>query len=428
MPDTTVTALAIVPLAVVFFVLSLIKTSLRSLSKVTLRRLSETASPSARAPLLEFLDNPTDFVLNLQSLIQVSLIAIAVLATTVIDRVSGSGLLPPLVLLAGFVLGFEHFFPRFVMSVDRESLVTRLLPAYAVVAPVARVIAWPMAVLYRSLFHARPGTSKTGEVSEEEIRAFIDVGEEAGILDQAEGEIVESIVDFSDTIVREVMTPRVDVVSIEASRTVAELRDLMVDSRHSRIPIYRDRVDNIEGVVHMKDMLEAWKEGKESEKVASWMKPVLFVPETKIVASMLKEFQRRRNTFAVVVDEFGGTSGVVTVEDLLEEIVGEIKEEDDEQAPEVVAEAGGSYLLSGKAGIGKLEELFGLDAGDADYDTIAGLVFSTLGRVPTPGERFVHEGLSFQVVDADRHRLNKVRVTRATPGEMLAEPRETGPI
>jgi CBS domain containing-hemolysin-like protein len=328
MPGNQTLALAVLPLLLIFLVLSLIKTSLRTLSKVTVRRLADDSGARTSALLGEYLLSPTEFILNLQSLIQVSLIAIAVLATTVLGR-----LLPDrhavALTIAGLglaVLGFEHFFPRFVLSVDREKLLTRLLPAYGVVAPIARVVSWPVTRLYRLLFKARPGRSADGEVSVEEVRAFIDVGEEAGILDESESKIVASLVDFSETIVREVMTPRVHVVGIETSRTVAEARDLMLETMHSRLPVYRERVDNVEGVVYIKDLLRAWKEGHEGDKVAAWSKPTLFVPETKVVSDLLQELQRARVTFAVVVDEFGGIAGVVTVEDVLVEVVGEIRE------------------------------------------------------------------------------------------------------
>ena len=412
MDDAIWLGLGVAALGTIFVVLSLLKTSLRHLSKVALRRMAEEAHGAKRRLLEAFDETPAEFILSLQVLIQLSLVGIVLLAAalgTLGPRPLSLGLV--FVGVSLFVLVFEHFFPRFIMSVDTERVVSFLLPAYGLLEPLARTVAWPVARVFRAIFRVRPHVVET-EVSEETIRAFIDVGEEEGIIRRDEGPMFESLVEFSETIVREVMTPRIDMVCIEAEKQLVDLRDLISESKHSRLPVFRERVDNIVGMVTIKDVIDAWRADAADKNVASLMRPIHFVPETTRVTQLLREFQKSRIQIAVVVDEYGGTAGLVTIEDLLEELVGDIRDEHDKPAPAVVEEPGGSYLVSGKVDIATIEDLFDLDLEGEDFDTVAGLVFATVGRVPTVGEEFAIRGLKVQVADADHRRVKKLRLAR----------------
>ena len=249
------------------------------------------------------------------------------------------------------------------------------------------------------------------EVDEHEVQAFIGAGEDAGILEKEDAEMVASIVDFSDTVAREILTPRTDVVALPVTASFAELERVFAESMFTRIPVFRDTLDRIEGVVHVKDVLRAVAKG-ESPAVSSLVRPVSIVPETKPVRELLREFQAAHQQMAVVVDEYGGTAGVVTLEDVIEEIVGEIQDEHQRETPEVAREADGVYLLAGAAHVEVLEELFGAEVGEVGFDSVAGLVLDRLGHLPKVGEHASWRDLDLEVVDVERRRVRRVRVRR----------------
>ncbi|MDD5564183.1 MAG: hemolysin family protein [Thermoanaerobaculaceae bacterium] len=278
----------------------------------------------------------------------------------------------------------------------------------------------PWTALLRLLARFEGGEDAAGdggeeEVDEHEVQAFIGAGEEAGILEREDAVLVASIVELSDTVAREIMTPRTDMVALPAAAGFADVERLFADSMFTRIPVYRETLDRIEGVVHVKDVLRALADGK-AGAAADLLRPVLVVPETKPLRDLLREFQAAHQQIAVVVDEYGGTSGIVTLEDILEEIVGEIQDEHQRETPEVEAEGNGAYLVDGAAHVGVLEDLFGAEVGEVGFDSVAGLVLDRLGHVPRPGERTLWNGLDLEVVDVDRRRLRRVRVRRHGEG------------
>ncbi len=223
------------------------------------------------------------------------------------------------------------------------------------------------------------------EATEREIQAFIDVGQAAGILEGEEGQLVESLVDFFDTVVREVMTPRTDMVAVEATTPFETVLKDFATTYKSRIPVYDETVDRIQGVVHVKDVVAHTIEGTRPT-AGEMAKPCLVVPESKALGDLLRDFQMERQQLAIVVDEYGGTAGLVTLEDVLEEIVGEIEDEHDQkEPPEFEPLESGAYRFQGRAPLELLEEVFGLDLDEQDVDTVGGLVFSLHGTVPEPG-------------------------------------------
>ncbi|OYW00820.1 MAG: hypothetical protein B7Z61_13025 [Acidobacteria bacterium 37-71-11] len=259
------------------------------------------------------------------------------------------------------------------------------------------------------------GAGDEEEVDEHDVQAFIGAGEEAGILEEEDAELVASIVELSDTVAREIMTPLTDMVALPAAAGFAEVERLFADSMFTRIPVYRETLDRIEGVVHVKDVLRAVANGQ-AGAAADLLRPVLIVPETKPLRELLREFQAARQQIAVVVDEYGGTAGIVTLEDILEEIVGEIQDEHQREAPGVAEETSGVYLVDGAAHVDVLEDLFGVEVGELGFDSVAGLVLEQLGHLPRAGERTLWRGLDIEVVDVDRRRLRRVRVRRQGEG------------
>jgi CBS domain containing-hemolysin-like protein len=252
-------------------------------------------------------------------------------------------------------------------------------------------------------------------VDEHEVQAFIGAGEEAGILEREDAELVASIVDFSDTVAREIMTPRTDVVALPVDADFEAVARRFAESMFTRIPVYRETLDRIEGLLHVKDVLRASQAGTRPG-VAELMHPVLVVPETKQLRELLREFQAARQQLAVLVDEYGGTSGIVTLEDVLEEIVGEIQDEHQREQPDVQPDGEGAYLVRGTTHIEELEELFGVEVGEPGFDSVAGLVLDRLGHLPRPGEKVTWRSLELEAVEVDRRRLRRLRVRRAGAG------------
>ncbi|ANM32049.1 hypothetical protein ABI59_03035 [Acidobacteria bacterium Mor1] len=250
---------------------------------------------------------------------------------------------------------------------------------------------------------------------EEEVEAFIEAGEREGLLEKEEGEMMRGIVDLDETRVREIMTPRTDIVSLSAEATVAEARSGVLDGGHSKLPVYQGTIDNVVGVMHARDLFRAWRDGQEQARVSDYARTVLFVPETLTAADLLREM-RLRTQLAIVVDEYGGIAGLVTLEDLLEEIVGDIRDEHDPEESLVQQEQDGSWLVSALAHVRQIETLFEIEIGERDFDTVGGLVVSAFGRVPQGGEVIERYGLHFETLEADKRRVYRVRIRGPVAG------------
>ncbi len=249
------------------------------------------------------------------------------------------------------------------------------------------------------------------EASEEEVEAFIDVGTREGILEPEDRELVWGVVDFGDTQVRSVMTPRVDVVAARLDQPLEQLVRLVVEHAVSRLPLYRESMDQIVGILHIRDLLAGLVHDPRPA-AGDLAKPPFLVPETKLLGDLLREFKARHQQMAIVINEWGGTEGVVTVEDLVEEIVGEIQDEYDESEPENRLLADGSLLLDGRAPLEKLEKFFGVEIGGESIETVGGLVSGLAGRVPQQSETFDYAGLRFEIENADDRRVLALRVRR----------------
>jgi putative hemolysin len=302
---------------------------------------------------------------------------------------------------------------RVLVAHDAEAALRALTGFYRA----ALLLATPLVAALAPLVPARvaeQGEEDEDEASDEEIEAFIDVGEREGILEPEQGRWVSNIVNFGETQVRSVMTPRIDMVCAAVEATLDEAADRFVASGHSRLPLYQDSIDHIAGVLHIRDVLRAVRARPDSARPAlrELANPPLFIPETKPLTELLKEFQTRHQELAIVVDEYGGTAGLVTVEDLLEEIVGEMADEHDPQAMEREQVAAGVWRLDGRTHVETLEELFGVKVEDPGYETVAGLIFSSLGHVPHVGETVEKQGLRFTVEAVAGRRIQSVRVER----------------
>jgi CBS domain containing-hemolysin-like protein len=316
---------------------------------------------------------------------------------------------------------------RLLVGRDPERALTRLTALYRALLVLLAPLVTLAAALFGAFFPAdglqrRAEEEEDDEISEDEIEAFIDVGTREGILEPGEEELVWGIVDFGDTAVRSVMTPRIQVRCAPVGADLEELADLFVESGHSRLPLYEGSIDHIVGILHIRDLLKALRlpvdpEGGSRPTARKLAKPPFFVPETKPLGQLLRELQARYQQIAVVVDEYGGTAGLVTVEDLVEEIVGELVDEHEEADAANRLLPDGAWLLNGGSSVEVLEELFGIDIPeDAPWETVGGMVFSLLGDVPEVGESVESHGLRYTVEEVEERRVARVRVEPATPG------------
>jgi CBS domain containing-hemolysin-like protein len=254
---------------------------------------------------------------------------------------------------------------------------------------------------------------------QENLQEFIEVGERDGLLEKGEGELVQSVVEFGDKVVREVMTPRTEIAAIEVNAPVEDLRKLFREKRLTRYPVYAGQLDHIEGIVSVRDLMELPPEEQARVTLRSLIKPVPFVPETRPIKDLLRELQKSTTQMAIVIDEYGSVTGLVTIEDMLEEIVGEIKDEFEPHAQDIVKESEHSYLVLGHTDLAQISEELHVPLQAPGYTTLAGLVLADLGHVPVPGEKVRKNGLTIEVLEANKRTVLKVRLTlsaQATPG------------
>jgi CBS domain containing-hemolysin-like protein len=419
-------------LLILLALLATVDMAFGQLSDVGLHRLigenGDKPEPRSRVFLRQVLENRPRFGFALSAMIQILLVVVAVLVTSISLNLFPDPRLVLVGLLAGLILAgiFRQLVPLFISTRNPEATLLFLLPIIRPFFPIMAFIADPFQRLFdRS--RKKDHLTETGDQEEEEddsgdLQALIDVGEAEGILEEEEGELIHSIIEFGDTRVSEVMTPRPDIVAVPDTATIREARDIMLESKYSRLPVYREQIDNVEGIIYVRDLLQCWAEGREDENIRPLLRPVYDVPETKPVADLLEEMQKAHVQLAMVIDEYGGVCGLVTVEDILEEIVGEIEDEDiaGEELEEIVEGADGFYEVPGSTEIGKIEQLFDMEIADDDFTTIAGLVISEQGTVPNVGERLTIGGLEVEIADADERRINRLRV-KAQPKTVTNE-------
>jgi CBS domain containing-hemolysin-like protein len=254
-------------------------------------------------------------------------------------------------------------------------------------------------------------------VSEEEIRSMAEMGHEEGSIEEEEKELIHSIFEFGDTIVREVMVPRPDIVAVESQRSLRAVQDLVLQHGFSRIPVYREDIDDILGIVYAKDVLKALHQGKQDAPLEELARPARFVPESKKVAELLREMQQQKFHIAIVSDEHGSVAGLVTLEDLLEELVGEITDEYDREEPMAEPVGDSSFRVDGKMPIDEVNELLDVELPHDEWDTVAGLVMGLFGAIPSEGEEVTFDGLSFKAEKVTGRRIAKVLISRLEPDE-----------
>uniref|UniRef100_A0A831ZWS5 HlyC/CorC family transporter n=1 Tax=Desulfacinum infernum TaxID=35837 RepID=A0A831ZWS5_9BACT len=245
---------------------------------------------------------------------------------------------------------------------------------------------------------------------EKEIQQLIDEGEERGLISEDEGEMIQGIFSFRDTVAREVMVPRTDTVAAPHESSVESLIALIVESGHSRIPIYQDSIDNIIGILHAKDLLQHW--GKTDLDLRAILRPPYFIPESKKISEVLRDLRHRKSHMAIVIDEYGGTAGVLTMEDIIEEIIGDIMDEYDAEENWLVEQEDGSILVDARLDVEELEDYLDMEFPEGKFESVGGFIISRLGRVPAVHEKVLFKNLEMIVEAADSRKVEKVRIRR----------------
>jgi putative hemolysin len=395
-----------------------IQAAFSALMRLSLRLLAERSGGSSE--LGRYLEDPVLLFVPTRVLLGM-VVALTVPLFARVIGVEGARHFGLLVLaVASFGGTCEFLVPSLIVRRDPERVLDVLLPGFTVICRPLEPVTSMLVGLVSGSRRERATASDAGPAESAAENggaepAPADAGGAQGLIEQEERRLLQSIVDFGDTLVREVMTPRPDIVAIPSDATLDELRALFREQEYSRIPVFKDSLDNILGFVFVKDLIRLVGTDGSQHPLTGLMRPAYFVPETKKVSELLKEFQRQQVQSAIVVDEYGGTAGLVTLEDLLEEIVGEIRDEYDVESEPIVDEGNGSFVFSGKVDVDEVAERLDVRIEREGFETVGGYLLSHLGRVPVVGERFEVDGLSVQVVEAERRRIHKVRIRRVQP-------------
>jgi CBS domain containing-hemolysin-like protein len=387
------------------FTLSLFHMILEAFSKISLSRFLEERETPGRQDYVRRFD---DIRTAVDFWRMVFIIAVLVYLFLIVRRAELWPLWTFLCAVLGYAVVFDGL-ARILGTVFKNRLILFFLPS----ARLLIALSWPGLVLSRWLC-AREERSEQKEedreAGDEELSTFLDAAQEEGIIEKSEEPLLRSVVEFGDVVVREIMTSRVDIVCIRRDATIQKLRNLIITEKYSRIPVYKDRVDNTDGIVMAKDLLPYSDARFDQSSIEPLIRPAVFVPESMKVADLLKELQRVRQKMAIVVDEHGGVSGLVTMEDVVEEIVGEIQDEYDVEEAPIQQVGTGDYVVSGGAKVEELETLFGRGLAGEDFLTASGLITHELGRLPEKGELLHIRGLTVEVLDVDQKRIKKLRI------------------
>ncbi len=402
-------------LAMAAVYVGIIETAFSALMRLSLRLMAERGGRDDRLGF--YLDDPIQLFLPARLLMGI----VFSLSTMIIVLLTRRAELPIgllLLFIAVFIVLCAHVLPMLIVRRNPERVLEVLLPPFDVVARFLHPLTGPLVSLISAEGRAGrlepAGNGATSGAAPDVTTERDEAAEEQRLIEGDERRLLQSIVDFGGTLVREVMTPRPDMVAIPAEATLDELRALFREQEYSRVPVYTENLDNIAGIVFVKDLIRLTEAETGAMRLdcdlQRLVRPATFVPETKRVPEMLKEFQRKQVQIAIVVDEYGGTAGLVTIEDLLEEIVGEIRDEYDVETEPIMDEGLGSFVFSAKVNIDQVSDRLGVDIEPDGFETVGGYVLTRVGRVPAVGESFELDGLQVEVLEAERRRIHKVRV------------------
>jgi CBS domain containing-hemolysin-like protein len=364
------------------------------------------------ASLAKITENPARYLNVVLLLTLLATIGGTSIATSfAVRKFGGAGEIVATVAMTILLFVFADVTPKTfaIQQTDRVSLF--LAPFLVALGRLVTPLATGLVKLANIIMPGR-GLPQGPFITENEIRALADVASDEEQIEEEEKELIHSIFEFGDTIVREVMVPRPDIVAIEGDKTLRDVQALVLRHGFSRIPVFQDDLDNVVGFVFAKDVLKALYQGKADMPLTDILRPAHFVPESKKVADLLREMQQEKFHIALVTDEYGSVSGLVTLEDLLEELVGEITDEYDREEPPVVDLGNGVYRVDGRLGIDEVNELLDTELPDEEWDSVGGLMLGLLGSIPEQGEEVTYQNLVFKAEKVNGRRIAKVLITR----------------
>lgn len=390
------------------------ETALTSVSRIKIKNMVAEGDTTAMQ-IEQLLAEPNKFLTTILIINNVAVIVTSALATVLAIKLTQTwGELLSTLLTALVVLVFCEITPKTAAVQNPERWARALIQPVRIAAWLLTPVLAVLRVLTSTLVRLLGGrVSRRGPfVTEDELRMLVAVGEEEGVIEEEEREMIHSIFELGDRPVREIMVPRIDMVTLESEDTLDEATSLIMQGGQSRIPVYEDTIDNIIGVLYAKDLLRQLRQGNTQAKVRDFVRPAYFVPESKKLDDLLHELQHQRVHMAIVVDEYGAVAGLVTIEDLVEEIIGDIQDEYDKE--EVLYERMGEneYVMDAKISIDDFNELLDTKLTDDDYDTLGGFVYAQLDKVPSVGDEVKYQNLTLTVLSTKGRRITKVRVTR----------------
>jgi len=414
-PDSWSSIVFLIVFLLLTAVASLAEGALNSISRLRFKHLREegVAKASAVDQLLERRNVLLSTVLAVKT---AAIVASTTLATLMaIEYLPGSwGVSAVAIGVALVVLTFGEIIPKALAAQDAEkaaAYATKPLEVLALVLwPLLAIIGWLTNAFVHFLGGRKGATVPL--VTEEELQMLLTVGEEEGVIEEDEREMIHGIFQLEETTAREIMVPRIDIVATSVNSSIQEAIDLIVGRGYSRIPVYEDSIDNIVGVLYAKDILRCLRDGCKTQGIREILRPAHFIPETKRIDELLHELQQEKVHMAIIIDEYGGTAGLVTIEDLLEEIVGEIQDEYDREEAQVERVSADEAIVDSKLGIGHLDEMFGVKVEDEDFDTIGGFVYNQLGKIPSVGDEVTLDDLTISVLSTVGRRIKKLRIVR----------------
>ena len=417
-----VIALVVVALIAVSAFLSIAETALLRMTRSRAQAMIDDGRWGSKN-LLQLASHPDRFMNHLKLMVLSCLVLEAAIVGAVFEYRDGlRGLILSSIVnvFAVYVLAdaaprlwaLEHMERAAQLTATPVSLLVRLWPI--------RLVSSAAIAVANMLLPGR-ASKESQYVSEDEILALADAAVEEDVIQAEERELIEQIIEFGDTICREIMVPRPDMVTVDDDATVSDALDISLTAGRSRVPVCGEGIDDIVGVTYAKDLMRADRNGRENEVITRVMRRAHFVPETKRIAELLPEMQARKFHLAVVVDEYGGTAGIVTLEDVLEELVGEIVDEFDREVPMVLRLPGGSFRVQARMPIDEVEELLEARLPEGDWDTIGGLMFHLLGHVPISGETVECEGFVLRAENVEGRRIGAVRIDPVNQSETTEE-------
>jgi CBS domain containing-hemolysin-like protein len=421
--------LLVLVVAVLFcfsIVLALSEMAFSRMNRIRALALEEEGQRGA-AKLARMLEHPEQTINSLLLLVLIAQLTSASLIGVILERQVGAfglglGLVFQVVLF--FVIGEAAPKTWAIQHTDRAALLVSGFLFAVTNFPPLRALSRGLIQLANLILPGH-GLKEGPFVTEDDLRTMADVAADEEVIEREERQLIHSIFEFGDTVVREVMVPRPDMVAIEADATIEAAIERAIAAGYSRIPAYEDTTDNIIGLVYLKDLVQRARAGGGDEPVRVVLRPAVFVPEQKRVAELLREMQSKQFHMAVVIDEHGGTAGLITLEDLLEEIVGEIIDEYDVETPGVERLPDGSLRVPGRTAIDEVSEVLGLELPDTEWDTVGGLVFNLLGHVPDEGEGVRFQDLEFRTERVQGRRIVSVRISHAAPTDTDTDPSRT---